>query len=80
VSLQLLHPEGEGAKVSNEELNISFHPTPDYAGIARAAGAGEVHAFKVTEASELESVLRDAVEKVKAGTTAVVDARVIPGS
>ncbi|KAI6782503.1 Benzoylformate decarboxylase-like protein [Emericellopsis cladophorae] len=80
VSLQLLHPDGEGAQVSNEDLNISFHPTPDYAGIARAAGAGDIHAFKVTQASELEAVLRDAVDKVKAGTTAVVDARVIPGS
>lgn len=80
VSLQLVHPEGEGSKVSNEDLNISFTPTPDYSGIARAAGAGEIHALKVTEASELESVLKDAVAKVQAGMTAVVDARVIPGS
>lgn len=35
-SLLLVHPEGEGSKVSNEELNISFAPTPDYGGIAKA--------------------------------------------
>lgn len=80
VSLQLVHPDGEGSKVSNEDLNISFAPVPDYSGIAKAAGAGDIHAFKVTEASELERVLKDAVTKVQAGMTTVVDARVIPGS
>lgn len=36
-SLELVHPHGEGSKVSNEELNISFAPTPDYPGIARVS-------------------------------------------
>lgn len=79
-SLQLIHPTGEGSKVSNEELNISFAPTPDYAGIARAAGAGEIHALKTTTSDQLESVLKDAVSKVQAGMTTVVDCKVVLGS
>lgn len=79
-SYMLVHPEGEGSKVSNEELNISFSPVPDYSGIARAAGAGEIHALKVTEANELESTLKDAVAKVQAGMTTVVDCRIVQGS
>ncbi|KAL8728992.1 MAG: hypothetical protein Q9181_005154, partial [Wetmoreana brouardii] len=39
-SLLLVHPEGEGSKVGNEELNIAFEPGPDYAGIAKAASGG----------------------------------------
>lgn len=66
--------------MSNEELNISFAPTPDYAGIARAAGAGEIHALKTTASDQLESVLKDAVAKVQAGMTTVVDCKVVLGS
>lgn len=74
----LIHPDGEAARVTNEEMNISFNPTPDYAGIAAAAGAGDICALKVTDANQLESTLRDAVAKVKAGQTTVVDCKVVP--
>lgn len=74
----LIHPDGVAAQATNEEMNISFSPSPDYAGIAAAAGAGDIHALKVTKAGELEGVLRDAVAKVKAGRTAVVDCKVVP--
>ncbi|KAJ4857943.1 thiamine pyrophosphate enzyme, central domain-containing protein [Trichoderma breve] len=77
-SYMLIHPDGVAAQATNEEMNISFSPSPDYAGIAAAAGAGDIHALKVTKASELESILRDAVAKVKAGKTAVVDCKVVP--
>lgn len=77
-SLQLVHPEGLGSKATNEEINISFEPSPDYAGIASAAASGDVHAFRVDKASELKRVLEDAVAKVKAGKTAVVDCKVAP--
>jgi thiamine pyrophosphate-dependent acetolactate synthase large subunit-like protein len=73
-----VHPEGLGSKASNEEINISFDPVPDYAGIAAAAGSGEVHAMKVERAEDLESVLRDAVAKVQGGQTTVVDCKVVP--
>lgn len=32
-SLLLVHPDGEGSRVDNASLNISFDPPPDYAGI-----------------------------------------------
>ena len=67
------------AEATNEEINISFAPTPDYAGIAKAAGAGDIHAFTVTAANELEAVLSEAVAKVQTGQTAVVDCKVVPG-
>jgi thiamine pyrophosphate-dependent acetolactate synthase large subunit-like protein len=75
----LVYPEGAAAKASNEEMHISFAPPPDYAGIAAAAGAGDVHALRVEEASQLEAVLKDAVAKVQAGSTTVVDCRIVPG-
>ncbi|ODA83900.1 hypothetical protein RJ55_02417 [Drechmeria coniospora] len=78
-SYRLVHPDGEALNATNEELNISFKPCPDYAGIAAAAGAGDVHAMTVTKAEKLELVLRDAVANVLAGKTAVVDCHVALG-
>jgi hypothetical protein len=60
-------------------LNISLAPTPDYAGIAKAAAGGELFAEKVAKTSDLEGVLQRAVDAVKGGTTAVIDAVVAPG-
>ncbi|KAF5005985.1 hypothetical protein FDECE_7611 [Fusarium decemcellulare] len=77
-SLLLVHPDGLGSKATNEEINISFDPVPDYAGIAKAAAGGDIHAAKVDQASELESVLKEAIAKVQAGQTAVVDCKVAP--
>lgn len=74
-----MHPNGAASKVSDEDIHISFAPPPDYAGIAAAAGAGDVHALRVEEASRLEEVLRDAVTRVLAGNTTVVDCRIVPG-
>lgn len=75
----LVHPNGKAAKVSDEEMHISFAPPPDYAAIAAAAGAGGVHAMKVEEASQLQAVLADAVARVRAGNTTVVDCRIVAG-
>ncbi|WZH44276.1 thiamine pyrophosphate enzyme N-terminal TPP binding domain-containing protein [Fusarium acuminatum] len=77
-SLLLVHPDGLGSKATNEEINISFDPVPDYAGIAKAAAGGDIHAARVDKASELESVLKEAIAKVQAGQTAVVDVKVAP--
>lgn len=78
-SLLLVHPDGLGSKASNEDINLSFDPSPDYAGIARAAAGGGVHAVRVERTSELQGVLKEAIEKVKAGQSAVVDCKVTPG-
>jgi thiamine pyrophosphate-dependent acetolactate synthase large subunit-like protein len=72
-SLELVHPVGLGSKVDNIELNISFEPTPDYAGIARAASGGKCYAGRAGTVEELDRVLQEAVEAVKGGRAAVVD-------
>jgi hypothetical protein len=72
--MELVHPNGLGSQVSNDELNIAFSPPPDYSGIARAASNNTIFAAKVSEASKLEHVLREAIKQVHSGTTAVIDA------
>ena len=76
----LVHPNGLGSKATNEELNISLAPSPDYSGIAKAAAGGNLFAEKVSNAEDLGDVLQRAVESVKCGTSAVIDAFVVLGS
>jgi thiamine pyrophosphate-dependent acetolactate synthase large subunit-like protein len=78
-SLLLVHPDGEASKASNDDINIAFNPSPDYAGIAKAASGGGIHAARVDKASELQGVLEEAISKVKAGQCAVVDCKVVSG-
>ncbi|KZM22735.1 uncharacterized protein EKO05_0000784 [Ascochyta rabiei] len=73
-SLLLVHPDGAGSRATNEELNISFAPTPDYSGIAKAASGGEIWAAHASTAEELARLLPQAIESVLAGTSAVLDA------
>jgi thiamine pyrophosphate-dependent acetolactate synthase large subunit-like protein len=72
-SMLLVHPDGEGSKVDNKALNISFEPTPDYAGIAKAASCGKAWAGCVRSVEELLRVLPEAVEAVKGGRCAVLE-------
>jgi hypothetical protein len=72
----LVHPDGYASKATNEELNISFDPTPDYAGIAKAAAGGHLWAERATSAKELEELLPKAIAAVKGGMGAVLDAYV----
>ncbi|KAK8041710.1 hypothetical protein PG993_006233 [Apiospora rasikravindrae] len=78
-SMMLVHPEGLGSKATNEEINISFDPVPDFSGIAKAAAGGELFAARVEKTEELEGVLREAIEAVQGGTGAVVDCKVLSG-
>ena len=78
-SLLLVHPNGLGSTATNEEINISFDPVPDYSGIAKAAAGGNLHAARVDSAQDLDAVLKEAIESVKKGQTAVVDAKVLKG-
>ena len=71
----LVHPDGEGSKVGNEELNISFTPTPDYAGIAKAAAGGNLWAGTAGNVGELMNLLPKAVESVRNGVGAVLEAQ-----
>ncbi|KGO42705.1 Thiamine pyrophosphate enzyme, C-terminal TPP-binding [Penicillium expansum] len=76
-SMLLVHPDGHGSKVDNRELNISFEPSPDYSGIAKAASDGNIHAVRVKDLTNLVPVLKEAIEIVQGGTSAVVDAHVL---
>ena len=78
-SLLLVHPDGEGSRATNEELNISFAPTPDYAGIAKAAAGGNLYTATVERADELQEVMKKAVESVESGISAVVEVRIVVG-
>ncbi|ETN46063.1 uncharacterized protein HMPREF1541_00247 [Cyphellophora europaea CBS 101466] len=77
-SMLLVHPDGEGSKVDNRALNISFDPTPDYAGIAKAASGGRVWAGCVRTVKELLEELPKAVEAVKGGRSAVLEVQLEP--
>ncbi|ATY64952.1 acetolactate synthase [Cordyceps militaris] len=78
-SYNLVHPDGLAQTASNDEINIAFNPTPDYAGIAKAAGCGDIFAGRVSEAKELPGVLQEAIDHVKAGKSAVLDCAVVFG-
>lgn len=74
-SMLLVHPNGDGSRATAEELNISFAPTPDYAGIAKAAGGGEIWAGRASTVAELAAVLPEAIRTVQSGRTAVLEAQ-----
>ncbi|KIW77287.1 hypothetical protein Z517_09733 [Fonsecaea pedrosoi CBS 271.37] len=74
-SMVLVHPFGEGSRVDNKELNISFDPTPDYAGIAKAATGGQAWAGTVRTVAELLDALPQAVEAVKGGRCAILEVK-----
>ncbi|MCJ1365436.1 hypothetical protein MMC16_004557 [Acarospora aff. strigata] len=73
-SLLLVHPHGQASRATNSELNISFAPTPDYAGIAKAAAGGNLWAERAGTAKELAELLPKAVQSVLGGVGAVLDA------
>ncbi|KAK5121975.1 hypothetical protein LTR85_004547 [Meristemomyces frigidus] len=66
-----VHPDGVAAQVTDAGLGIDLQGDgPDYVGIAVAASNGRLYGRKVSEASKLESALREAasvVEKEKRG-------------
>lgn len=55
------------------DLNISFEPSPDYPGIA--AAAGKAWGATITEVGEVDSTLAEAVKIVQSGQCAVVEVR-----
>ncbi|KAK4661104.1 uncharacterized protein QC763_001350 [Podospora pseudopauciseta] len=78
-SLLLVHPDGLGAGATNDDIHIAFNPSPDYAGIAKAAAGGDVFAERVDQAADLVDVLKRAIQAVQNGQTAVVDCKVASG-
>ncbi|KAL4961940.1 uncharacterized protein BDV14DRAFT_203254 [Aspergillus stella-maris] len=74
-SMLLVHPNGDGSRATNEDLNISFAPTPDYPGIAKAASGGHIWAGTATTVAELGKLLPEAIGSVLHGTGAVLEAQ-----
>lgn len=74
-SMLLVHPNGDGSRATNEDLNISFAPTPDYAGIAKAAAGGEMWAGRASTVAELAEKLPEAIQSVLSGKGAVLEAQ-----
>ncbi|KAG4258910.1 hypothetical protein FPRO03_13376 [Fusarium proliferatum] len=72
-SMLLVHPDGPASRATNEELNISFAPSPDYAGIAKAASNGVIFGARVADVEEFQSALVGAVESLDRGVSAVLD-------
>ncbi|CAJ2510281.1 Uu.00g061810.m01.CDS01 [Anthostomella pinea] len=78
-SMLLVHPDGLGSTATNEEINISFDPLPDYAGIAKAAAGGDLFAARVEKTDTLEATVKEAIEAVQGGQSAVLDCKVTFG-
>ncbi len=69
-----LYPEGAVVR-ADDGVVTSFEPAPDYARIAEAWGA---YGVTVTEPRQLEPELRRALDEVRRGRSAVVDAVLRP--
>ncbi|KAH8682762.1 thiamine diphosphate-binding protein [Tricladium varicosporioides] len=79
-SHSLVHPNGLGITATNAQMHISFDPTPNYGGIAKAAAGkhfgskkGGLFTARATMASELAEILTNAVGAVKEGRGALVE-------
>ena len=63
-----VHPAGYASRA--EDLDLSFDPPPDYAGVAAAAGGAFARTVKSADA--LEGALRDALRAVREERRAAV--------
>ncbi|MBX9389247.1 thiamine pyrophosphate-requiring protein [Streptomonospora nanhaiensis] len=67
-----VHPDGVAAR--EDDFNVSFEPEADLPGIAAAAGGA--HARTLTRAEELPGALKEALEAVRSGRSAVLSVHV----
>jgi len=81
-SLELVHPDGLASTSKNKDLHISFDPSPEYGGIAKAAAGdnfsgseGSLYTAKADSVETLKKVIAHAVQAVNAGRGAVVEAK-----
>ncbi|WP_158814903.1 thiamine pyrophosphate-requiring protein [Methylocapsa sp. S129] len=63
-----VHPDGYAARA--DDIDVSFEPPPDYAGIAAAAGGAFVRTVK--SAGDLDEAIREALRAVREGGRAAV--------
>jgi hypothetical protein len=73
-----MYPNGLTTSASDEEVNMSFSPTPDYAGLAEAAAgseAGWMKGVRVQTVEDLKEALQSARSRVaKEGKGMLIDA------
>ncbi|KAJ5152279.1 thiamine pyrophosphate enzyme N-terminal TPP binding domain-containing protein [Penicillium capsulatum] len=74
VSALLVHEDGLSSKSNRKDLNISFDPSPDYPGIATAAG--KAWGTTVTTHNQLDPAIQEATEVVRGGRCAVIEVSV----
>lgn len=67
-----VHPEGIAKQ--NDDFHVSFDPVSDLGGIAKAAGGA--FAKKIEKPEEVMPALKECLEKVRNGQTAVLDVQV----
>jgi acetolactate synthase-1/2/3 large subunit len=73
LSAMAVHPDGYASR--GDDIGVSFEPTPDYAGIAAAAGGAHAETIRRTE--EVIPAIERAVRAVREeGRCAVIDASV----
>ncbi|KAJ5098570.1 Thiamine pyrophosphate enzyme C-terminal TPP-binding [Penicillium argentinense] len=71
VSALLVHENGLSSKSNRKDLNISFEPSPDYPGIATAAGNAWGATVKTQD--DLETAINKGKEIVDSGKCAVIE-------
>lgn len=73
--MELVYPDGLGAKAKNDDLNISFQPSPNYAALAAAAaeGSGNTSATRVSTVAELRDALEKAGSEVMRGRSVFIE-------
>lgn len=61
----MVYPDGLNKYASEDELNTSFRPSPNYAALAEAvAGTKWMQSLRVSTVAELREALRQAVKTV----------------
>ena len=68
-----MHVHPSGAAAAADDFHVSLEPEVDLPGVALAAGAG--FGASVSDPDELPRVLKDALEAVRGGRSAVVSVR-----
>jgi thiamine pyrophosphate-dependent acetolactate synthase large subunit-like protein len=66
-SVEMVYPNGLNKGATEDELHISFRPSPNYAALAEAAvgtGTGWMEAVQVRTVGEFKTALRQAQKRV----------------
>ncbi|KAL9085126.1 MAG: hypothetical protein Q9165_007770 [Trypethelium subeluteriae] len=75
-STELVYPDGRASKAKNEDINVSFQPSPNYAALATAAaeGCGGLFTARPKNVEEFRQALRSAEKALEDGRGALIEA------